>query len=158
MKLVSLYVFCCAALTSGALLVGGLAQAQSNGPKGASDKVAVGTVSVLASPVASVAGSTQGEPVAGSMLAGIGSVFVVTGIHEGAGESVELIIESVDKAGKASVKLAKSAFKELGVSVGTSVEAVQSSTGTALVTSGQVLAFIPNTVGEALLYRERVQE
>jgi hypothetical protein len=40
--------------------------------------------------------------------------------------------------------------------VGTTVQVVAESTGTLLIALGKLLAFIPNTVGEALLYNEQV--
>ncbi|MGO4151780.1 hypothetical protein [Cupriavidus sp. YAF13] len=133
------------------------ASAQSMANMGGSEQVSVGTLSILAAPVVSVAGSTGGAgPVQGSLLAGMGSAFVVSGIAQGGKDTVEVILDSVSTAGKASVKVAKSGFEKLGVSVGATVNAVADSTGTVLVVSGKVLAFIPNSVGEALLYRERV--
>lgn len=140
----------------GASLCVAPASAQSRN-MGGSEQVSVGTLSILAAPVVSVAGSTGGAgPVEGSLLAGMGSAFVVSGIAQGGKDTVEVILDSVSTAGKASVKLAKSGFEKLGVSVGATVNAVADSTGTVLVVSGKVLAFIPNTIGEALLYRERV--
>ncbi|BAN27010.1 putative uncharacterized protein (plasmid) [Caballeronia insecticola] len=103
-----------------------------------------------------MAGSVDGEPATGSTFALMGSAFVVTGIAQGLGETVEVVIDAVGQAGKASVKVAKSSFDKLGVSVGTAVQAVKVSTGTVLVASGKVLAFVPNAAGEALLHQERV--
>ncbi|MDF3836089.1 hypothetical protein P3W85_24505 [Cupriavidus basilensis] len=142
---------------AGASLCVAPAIAQSTGNMGGSEQVSVGTLSILAAPVASVAGSAGGAgPLQGSALAGFGSVFIVSGIGQGAQDTVELILDAASGAGKVSVKIARSGFEKLGVSVGATVNAVADSTGTLLVASGKVLAFIPNTLGEALLYRERV--
>ena len=133
------------------------AHAQSTTTMGNSEAVAVGTMSILAAPAVSVAGSVGGEnPVAGSTLAGMGSAFVVTGIGEGAKDSVEVILDASSGAGKVSINLARASFEKLGISVGTTVRAVAESTGTLLIASGKLLAFIPNKVGEALLYNARV--
>lgn len=145
-------------LIGAAALYSTYAHTQSLGPTGASDKVSVGTASILAAPVASVAGSVQGEPAIGSVLAAAGSRYVVTGIGQASGEAVDIIIESADGAVTASVNLAKFAVEKLGVSVGTALTVARVSAGTALIASGKVLAFIPNTLGESLLYRERVPE
>jgi hypothetical protein len=131
--------------------------AQSTGSTGSSEQVTLGTASILVSPVASVAGSVaDGNPLHGSELAVVGSSFVVAGIVQGTKDSVEIILDAASGSGKVSVKLAKSAFEKAGVSMGTAVQAVAESTGTLLIASGKVLAFIPNAVGEALLYNSRV--
>lgn len=142
---------------AGALLHLTPAGAQSGATMGGSEQISAGTMSILAAPVVSVAGSAGGAgPVQGSTLAGIGSAFVVSGITQGGQDTVELILDAVSGAGKVSVKVAKSGFEKLGVSVGATVQAVTESTGTLLVASGKVLAFIPNAPDEALLRHERV--
>lgn len=132
------------------------AYAQSMGNMGGSDKVSVGTMSILAAPSVAVAGSVGGKPLVGSGLAGMGSVLVVSGIAQGAKDTVEVILDASSGTGKVSIKLGRSAFEKVGVSVGTTVQVVAESTGTLLIASGKLLAFIPNTVGEALLYNEQV--
>jgi hypothetical protein len=130
------------------------ANAQSTGR--ASEQVSVGTMSILVSPTWSIQGSADGNPLAGSALAGTGSVYVIGGIINGAKDSVEIILDATSGAGKVSVTLGRSAFEKAGISVGTTVQAVAESTGTLLIASGKLLAFIPNSVGEALLYNSRV--
>lgn len=133
------------------------AHAQSTTKMGNSEAVAVGTMSILAAPAVSVAGSVGSKnPVAGSTLAGMGSAFVVAGIGKGTKDSVEVILDASRGAGKISVNLARASFEKLGISVGTTVRAVAESTGTLLIASGKLLAFIPDKVGEALLYNARV--
>lgn len=144
------------ALAAALLLSGTAAHAQSIGSKDASGKVSMGTASILMSPVASVAGSANGKADMGSVLAVAGTSFVVTGVVQLSADTTEVIIESVGSAAKVSVQVASSALRGLGVSAGTAVQAVAASTGTVLVASGKVLAFIPNTLGEALLHHERV--
>jgi hypothetical protein len=41
------------------------------------------------------------------------------------------------------------------VGVGTSIQVVAESTGTALIAAGRILAFIPNEVGRSLLFHAR---
>lgn len=142
------FAFSCLAMTC--------AYGQSTGTTGASQQMSVGTVSILAAPVLSVVGSTGGEPSVGSTLAGMGSVMVVSGIAQAASDSVDVILDASSGAGKASVRLGRSAFEKLGVSVGTTVQVVAESTGVFLIASGKLLAFIPNTVGESLLFNQRV--
>jgi hypothetical protein len=122
----------------------------------ASEKVSIGTMSILVAPIASVGGLSSGQPLAGPSLAGGGSAFVVTGIAQGAGESVNVILDAVGAVGKVSVQLSKSAVQSLALSVGTTVRVISETTGTVLVASGKVIAFIPNELGKALLSQARL--
>lgn len=140
-----------------ALLMGtNVAHPQSVGSMDASQKVSLGTASILASPVTSVGGSADGDASLGAAVAITGSSFVVAGIAQLSADTTEIILESAGKAAKISVQVASSVVRGLGVSTGAAVQAVAASTGTALVISGKVLAFIPNTLGQALLHHERV--
>lgn len=140
-----------------ALLMGAtVAHPQSVGSQGASQKVSVGTASILASPAASVGGSADGEASLGATLAVTGSSFVVSGIAQLSADTTEIILDAASGAGKVSVHVATSAVRGLGISTGAAVQAVAASTGTVLLASGKVLAFIPNTLGQALLHHERV--
>jgi len=145
-------------LLLGASLLGSAGGAFASGSEAstASDKVSIGTMSIIVAPAASVAGSVDGNPLAGVSAAGVGSAFVVTGIAQGGGESVEVMLDAVGAAGKLSVKISKSAAQSLALSVGTTVHVVSEATGTIQVASGKVLAFIPNKVGEALLSQTRL--
>jgi hypothetical protein len=122
----------------------------------ASEKVSIGTMSIIVAPAASIGGLSGGQPLAGPSLAGTGSAFVVTGIVQGAGESVEVLLDAVGAAGKISVKLSKSAVPSIALSVGTTVRVISETTGTVLVASGKVIAFIPNELGQALLSQARL--
>lgn len=144
------------ALAAALLLGGSMAHGQSSGSKDASGKVSIGTASILISPLASVAGSARGKADFGSVVAVAGTSFLVTGVVQLSANTTEVIIESAQGAAKVSVQVASSALRGLAVSTGTTVKAVAASTGTMLVVSGKVLAFIPNTLGEALLHHERV--
>lgn len=146
------------AIAMGFMLNGPLAHAQSTGSRDASGKVSMGVASILISPVASVAGSTNGKTDLGSVVAVAGASFVVTGIVQLSAETAEVIIDSVNGAAKISVQVASSALRGMAVSVGTAVRAVAASTGTILVVSGKVLAFIPNAVGQTLIHHARVPE
>ncbi|WP_241048700.1 hypothetical protein [Achromobacter xylosoxidans] len=139
------------------LLMGAnVAHPQSVGSQDGSQKVSLGTASILVSPAASASGSADGEMSLGALLAATGASFVVTGVAQLSADTTELILESASGAAKVSVRVGASVVRGLGVSTGAAVQAVAASTGTVLVTSGKVLAFIPNTVGESLLHHERV--
>lgn len=132
--------------------------AQAQGSTNSGGSVALATMSVLAAPVGSALASSQGQnPIKGS-VAVVSGLFLVTAISN-QGASVNIILAPANAASNASqvsVTMAKSASDAVGMSVGTAVTAVSETTGTALIASGKVLAFIPNAIGEALLYQARV--
>ena len=124
-----------------------------------SEKISLGTMSILAAPVVSVAGSAQGDsagPAAGSGAVALGGAYVVSGVGQSVADGVEVVLTSVSSAGKLSVKLAGKTANAIGLSVGTTVQVVSEATGTLLVASGKVVAFIPNAPGEALLSQKRL--
>lgn len=120
-----------------------------------SDRVVTGTLSIVASPVLSVNSSAKGNgeflvmPVAGSIL-------IVTGILDGGVESVEVVVESAAQAGKWMLRMSGDAFRASGVAAGQALTVSAVTGGRLLVFSGKVLAFIPDTVGNALLEHSRV--
>jgi hypothetical protein len=126
---------------------------QEPGPSG---KVVLGTLSIVAAPAISVAGSNDGGPVVGVSAVGVGSAYVIIGIAEGASDTVQVVLQGVGNSAKASVNLSKSAAQTLGLSVGTSVQLSAEASGTVLIASGKVIAFIPNELGKALLGQSRI--
>jgi hypothetical protein len=130
-----------------------------SGRMNASENISIGTMSVIVAPAGSVVGSLNGGPAeasTGLALAGVGSAFIVQGVAQGVGDTVELILAGVGSSAKLSVKLAGKTVSAVGVSVGSTVRVVSETTGTILVASGKVLAFIPNAIGEALLSQNRL--
>jgi hypothetical protein len=122
-----------------------------------SQNISVGVVSVVVAPVASAAESAQGHnPGAASGLALVGTSYVVAGVVEAGADAVELLLSSASTGAKLSVKLSGKAVHNVGVAVGNTVEFTAHASGTMLVASGKVLAFIPNAVGEALLSQQRL--
>ncbi|WP_186425372.1 hypothetical protein [Cupriavidus metallidurans] len=132
--------------------------AQSVNHQSPSEQISVGTLSIIASPAASVAASAEGSDPAAALvsIAGVGSVLVVTGITEAGKDAFDVLLEGSRQAGKASLRVTRGAVEAVGLSVGTTVNVVAQSTGTVLVASGKVLAFLPNAAGEALLHHSRV--
>ncbi|TWI66252.1 hypothetical protein IP91_02064 [Pseudoduganella lurida] len=96
----------------------------------------------------------SGVVVLGSLVAGS----VIVGSSQRVADGVDLVVESVGNASKATVRLSGQAASSLSVAAGTVVDVVATSTGHALVMSGQVLAFVPNEAGKALLHRSKVAE
>lgn len=124
----------------------------------ASEKISIGTMSVIAAPVVSVAGSGRGDsgPAEGSIALVAGGAFVVSGIVQGVAGGVEILLSSVSSAAKLSVKISGKTVDAIGLSVGATVQVISETTGTLLVASGKVVAFIPNALGEALLSQKRL--
>lgn len=144
-----------AALTLG---TGAIASPDGSGNMNASEKISIGTLSIVASPVVSVAGSGNGDsgPAAGSVAMIAGGAYVVSGIVQGAAGVVEILLSSVSTGAKLSVKISGKTVDAIGMSVGTTVSVISETTGTLLVASGKVVAFIPNALGEALLSQKRL--
>lgn len=144
-------------LLSVAIWLASISNASADGSENkGSEKISMGTMSILQSPIESVNGMSRGEPSAGLYFSTVGTAFIVSGIVQSAGDSVEVILDAVGNAGKFSVKLSNTAAKSLALSVGTSVNVVSEATGTVLVASGKVIAFIPNELGKALLSQRRL--
>lgn len=120
-----------------------------------SNQVVIGTLSIVASPVLSVIGSAKGKTDF-LVMPMVGSILIVTGIHDGGGESVEVVVESAAQAGKWMLRMSGDAFRASGVAAGQALTVSAVTGGRLLVFSGKVLAFIPDTVGNALLEHSRV--
>ncbi|MDF0604109.1 hypothetical protein HZU77_000370 [Neisseriaceae bacterium TC5R-5] len=139
---------------SAALLLGSV-QAESLNPGRGSEKVSVGALSIVAAPVASIGGSDRG-PSLGPVLAITGSGYVIVGLAEAGSDLAQVTLESVQGGAKLMLDMSKSALRASGAAVGASVQVTAVASGTLLVTSGKVLAFVPNQLGESLLEHSRV--
>lgn len=98
---------------------------------------------------------SESASVVTSLLAVAGSVFVIKAVEVSAKGTV-YILERVSDGLRISVELASSAAKQLSNAVGTMVTVSTTASGIILIASGEVLAFIPNELGQALLHNERV--
>ncbi len=106
-----------------------------------------------------------------SELVGDGSAIVLVGSLSVLAASGTIVVKSIESVGEASVvvlrcaatgvsatvRLSGRAAKQLAVAVGTTVGVLAMSTGHALVLSGQVIAFVPNEIGSALLHQSPVR-
>lgn len=117
-------------------------------------------------PVASVVG-TAGA-VAGSAVAGVaavsalpvalavsGAVLVVKTVEVSARGTV-IVLERASDGARASVALSGQAVAGASVGVGTVVAVSVIGAGVVLSAAGEVLCFIPNELGRALLHNEKV--
>jgi len=136
-------------LATGALLCS-TARAQS-------EASALSALSVL--PVASVvtgasvmAGAALALPVA---LSTAGAVLVVRTVEASARGTV-VLLERVSDGAQASVEIAGRRVEAVSLAVGSAVTVSVLGAGVLLSIAGEVLAFIPNALGQALLHNERL--
>lgn len=92
--------------------------------------------------------------VSAAWVAHEGSTFTVQAV-QASGDVVALSLEGASAASRTSAEIARTAAEAASVGVGSVVRVVAESTGTALVASGKVLAFVPNEIGRAMLFHAR---
>jgi hypothetical protein len=88
-------------------------------------------------------------------LLSAGAAFTVVAV-EAASEGTVWVLERAADGAQASVTLSGAAVGGVSVIAGTAVLATACSAGWVLSAAGQAIAFIPNEIGKALLYNERV--
>jgi hypothetical protein len=89
------------------------------------------------------------------MIVSGGAVLSVVAV-EASAEGTVWVLQRASDGARASVRLSARAAGGMSVAVGTAVTVAAISTGWVLSAAGQAIAFIPNQVGAALLYNERV--
>ena len=124
-----------------AALVGsfGTARAQS----GASEASALSALPIAVSVAAPV------------MLFSAGVILTVVAVEASATGAV-WVLERASDGARATVRLGSQAAGAMSVAAGTVVVVTAMSTGWVLSAASQAIAFIPNEIGAALLYNERV--
>ncbi|THT99048.1 hypothetical protein E9531_13165 [Lampropedia puyangensis] len=108
---------------------------------------------VVTGSVASSAASEVAD--ASAELAVSGAQWTVTAIETSAKGTV-LVLQRTSDGVRISIALAADAVQGVAYSVGSVLTTAVISTGVVLSVSGEVLAFIPNAVGNALIYNERL--
>jgi predicted secreted protein len=111
-------------------------------------------------PNASDASALSMLPVAISVAAPVvilsgGAMLTVVAVEASANGTV-WVLERASDGARASVTLSAAAASGLSVAAGTVVVVTAFSAGWVLSAAGQALAYIPNEIGKALLYNERV--
>ena len=84
-----------------------------------------------------------------------GAVLTVVSVQASAVGTV-WILERASDGARASIELTGRAGRDLSVAAGTAVAVTAISTGWVLSSASEAIAFIPNQVGAALLYNERI--
>ncbi|MFW2354164.1 hypothetical protein [Hydrogenophaga sp.] len=117
------------------------------------------SVALSALPVASVVGAASVGAAAVSVVpvafSVAGAVLVVKAVEVTASGTV-YVLERVSDGARASVQVSGRAASAVSVGVGTAVMVSVIGTGVLLSAAGEVLAFIPNELGRALLHNERI--
>ncbi|MES3014946.1 MAG: hypothetical protein V4750_14620 [Pseudomonadota bacterium] len=89
------------------------------------------------------------------MILSAGVTLTVVAVEASASGAV-WVLERASDGARATVKLSAQAAGGLSVAAGTVVVVTAVSTGWVLSTASRAIAFIPNEIGAALLYNERV--
>ncbi|MBT9463439.1 hypothetical protein [Hydrogenophaga sp.] len=117
------------------------------------------SVALSALPVASVVGAASVGAAAVSVvpvaLSVTGASLVVKVVEVTASGTV-YVLERVSDGARASVEVSGRAVSAVSMGVGTVVVVSVIGTGVLLSAAGEVLAFIPNELGRALLHNERI--
>ena len=112
-------------------------------------------------PVASVVGTASAGAAAVSVLpvalSTAGAVLTVKAVESTARGTV-YVLERASDGARASVEVSGRAASGVVIGVGTAVAVSAMATGVLLSLAGEVLAFIPNELGRALLHNERVTQ
>lgn len=107
-------------------------------------------------PLGSVVGASVGAAVALPVaFSTAGAVLVVKGV-EASATGTQYVLERVSDGARASVEVSGKVAGAASTTVGTVVSVSIISAGVVLSVAGQVIAFVPNEVGRALLHNQRV--
>ena len=122
--------------------------------------LALATTGVRAQSTASEASALSTLPIAVSVAAPVailstGAALTVVAV-EATSTGVVWVLERTADGVRASVKVVGRSAAEASIAVGTVVVATAVSTGWVLAAAGEAIAFIPNELGRALLYNERI--
>ena len=120
------------------------------------------SIVLSALPVASVVGATSTAGVGASAVASIplalsvvGAVLTIEAVQASAHSTVYLLKRASDGA-QVSVQVSGRAVSATAYGVGTVITCSVLASGVILSAAGEVLAFIPNALGRALLHDERL--
>ena len=110
---------------------------------------------VSAMPLASIVGAGSAVVALPLALSTAGAVLVVKAVEVSANGTV-YVLERASDGARVSMTVASGAASAASAGVGSSVTVSVIAAGTIISAAAEVLAFIPNAVGRALLYNQRV--
>ncbi|SEA69306.1 hypothetical protein [Variovorax sp. YR216] len=113
-------------------------------------------------PVASVVGAASVTGAAVSTVAAVpvalsigGATLTVVAV-EASVDGTVYVLERVSDGARASVKVLDRAARSASVAIGSAVTVTVIASGVVISAAGEVLAFVPNALGRALLYNEKL--
>ena len=145
--------------TASVLCASAVLMAVVSGPVQAQSELSVG-LSML--PVASVVGTASVAGAAASSVVAVPAALLVSGAVltvkavEVSARGTVWVLERASDGATASVAIASGAVAGVGLSVGATVVTTVLASGVVLSAAGEAIAFIPNQIGRALLYNERL--
>ncbi|KQU82987.1 hypothetical protein ASC78_16555 [Variovorax sp. Root318D1] len=151
-SIASLLVAACTVFASATLPL--QAQAQTRGSEASAALSLLPVASVMGAASAVGASATAVVAVPAALSVG-GSMLTVIAVEASADGTVYLLERASDGA-RASVKVMGRAANGVSTAVGTGVLVSVIGTGIVLSAAGEVLAFVPNAIGRALLHNERL--
>lgn len=104
----------------------------------------------------SVAGAAAGAVIAVPVALSVGGAVLTVVAVDASVDGTTYLLERAADGARASVKLAGGMARGASVGVGTAVTVSVIGSGVVLSTAGEVLAFVPNALGRALLHNERL--
>ncbi|TNF52743.1 MAG: hypothetical protein EP308_10780 [Burkholderiales bacterium] len=134
------------------LVAAGIALAVAVAPARAQSEA---SLMLSALPVASVVGGAAALSAVPVALTISGAVLVVRAVEVSAQGTV-IVLERLSDGARASIELGANAAGTASVVVGSSVVVSVMGAGVVLSMAGEVLCFIPNELGRALLHNERL--
>ena len=122
--------------------------------------LALATTGVRAQSTASEASALSTLPIAVSVAAPVailstGAALTVVAV-EATSTGTVWVLERASDGARASIQLVGRGIAGASIAAGTVVVATALSTGWVLSAAGEVIAFVPNEIGRALLYNERI--
>ena len=150
--------------SSTVIIASAVAIVLSIAPGHAANAEAASAVSALSAlPLASVivaagAGASEASSAAAALPAALsvaGSTLVVKSV-EASARGTMCVLERASDGARASVEIAARGIEKAALSVGKTVSVSVIAAGAVLSVAGEVVAFVPNELGRALLRNERV--
>jgi hypothetical protein len=90
-----------------------------------------------------------------ALVLSAGAGLTIVAVHA-SGEATVWVLERASDGARASVTVSGAALGGASLLVGTAVAVTALSAGWVLSAAGQVIAFVPNEIGKALLHNERI--
>ena len=153
-SIAALLVAACTVFAGAALPLHAQAQARNQASEASAALSLLPVTSVVGAASAVGASATAVVVVPAALSVG-GSVLTVVAVEASADGTVYLLERASDGA-RASVKVMGYAANGVSAAVGTSVLVSVIGCGIVLSAAGDVLAFVPNAIGRALLHNERL--